>query len=220
MQVLVHAANLLFLGSYLVRDILKLRGLSLVAGFFLLAFYLLQQPVLWEVIAWNVVFSAINVVQIRRLLLERRPVALTADEQEARRLALSSFTPREVRKLFSVASVADVQAGERLVATGEKPAALHLILSGEVEVAARDRVVATLRPGQFVGEMSFLTGKSPSADALVHGGARVVRFDRAALTALLERELVLRAHRQAALGRDLCAKVAPPPTLAIARASA
>jgi hypothetical protein len=45
MELFSHLANGTFLVSFLVRDILKLRVLSVVGGFFLLAYFPLTTPV-------------------------------------------------------------------------------------------------------------------------------------------------------------------------------
>src|SRR5262245_51875725 len=73
MFVLINAANVLYLASYVVRDILWLRALTMVAGLALVFYYALLPAPLVVAIAWNAVFLAINAWQIRLLLLERRP---------------------------------------------------------------------------------------------------------------------------------------------------
>jgi hypothetical protein len=73
-HVLIHVANVIYLASYLVKDILWLRLLAVVAGSVLLAVYALLPHPLWGAFAWNVVFLLVNLKQIRMLLLERRAV--------------------------------------------------------------------------------------------------------------------------------------------------
>src|SRR5262245_13620102 len=75
MDVLIHVANVLFLLSYLVRDILVLRLLTVVAILALLPYYFANG--LYPPIFWNSVFIAINLYQLYRLVLERRPVRLS-----------------------------------------------------------------------------------------------------------------------------------------------
>jgi hypothetical protein len=72
MELLVYIANCLYLLSYLVQDMLRLRMLTLVAATCLMSyFYLLPEPLLL-VVGWNLVFIALNVVQLIRLVAERR----------------------------------------------------------------------------------------------------------------------------------------------------
>src|SRR6516164_5723253 len=77
----ITSANLLYLASYSVRDILWLRILTIVAGVLLIPYYYLQSKPLWIAISWNLVFVGINLFWVARLLLERRSVQLTEDEQ-------------------------------------------------------------------------------------------------------------------------------------------
>jgi hypothetical protein len=88
---LIHLANLAFLASFLVRDILALRLLSVAGGGLLLATFLAASPISWPSVGWNVVFALINGAQIARLAHERRPVRLTRDERELTRLAFATL---------------------------------------------------------------------------------------------------------------------------------
>lgn len=203
----VHAANVCFLLAYLVRDILKLRVLTFAAGLFLLVFHLVLEPPAWGFVIWDLLFSAIQIVQIKRLIDERRPVALSADERAVHRLAFRALLPREVKRLCVAATMRDLAPAEALVKTGEEPAALTLILEGEVEVVAGGASLATLRAGQFVGEMTFLAGGKATADAISKGRSRVACFGRSELSALMDGTPELRSHVQATLGQDLVTKL-------------
>jgi hypothetical protein len=76
----ITAANVLYLASYSVRDILWLRVLTVTAALLLIPYYAFQPIPLTVAIAWNVLFIAINTYWIIRLIIERRPVHLTPDE--------------------------------------------------------------------------------------------------------------------------------------------
>src|SRR6187549_3574824 len=78
---LVHASNILLLLSYSVREMLWLRWFAVAAAVIVIPYYLLQPTVLWPPIAWGLVFTVINLVQIARIYWERRPVVLSQDEQ-------------------------------------------------------------------------------------------------------------------------------------------
>src|SRR5512139_179579 len=207
MEVFIHAANATFFVSFLVRDILKLRVLSVVGGGFLLAFFFLSNPVVWSGIGWNVVFSAINGVQITRLVLERRPVRLSQEEHKLHALAFSKLSPREMVRVLGVVSWLDAKPGERLVETGRDPERLLVVVTGALDVFVAGERVARLGPGQFAGEMTFLTANPPRADVVVAEAARVAALDGSRLKALLAADAELRAALQAVLGADLAGKL-------------
>ena len=60
-------------------------------------YFLLQHTVLWPPILWAVVFTAINLYQISRIYLERRPVVLSDDEQRLYDLGFQIAAPARVR---------------------------------------------------------------------------------------------------------------------------
>jgi CRP-like cAMP-binding protein len=209
MVVLIHVANVLYLGSYLVKDILWLRVLTVVAGGVLLGYYALLPEPLWAAITWNCVFLAINLRQIQVLLLERRPVRLTAPELALYQLAFRSFTQREFSRLLSIARWESFAPGDRFVRRGEPLDRMMVIASGCARVEVDGVAKIDLMPGRFVGEMSFLTGDKPNADVIAVQPTRVVVWPQSELRAYLGRDAELRAIVQMVIGEDLVAKLRP-----------
>lgn len=78
MDLLVFAANLLFVATYFVNDLLRLRLLSVVACVCLAIYFATLPQPMTTVLGWNLFFVALNLVQIARLLIARRtrPAAL------------------------------------------------------------------------------------------------------------------------------------------------
>src|SRR5262245_58715230 len=97
---LVHFSNVLMLVSYSVRDILWLRWFAVAAALTNITYFLLQPTTLWPPIIWALVFTTINLYQIRRIYLERRPVILSEDEQKLYKMGFSSLRPREFISLL------------------------------------------------------------------------------------------------------------------------
>jgi CRP-like cAMP-binding protein len=207
LQALIHLANVLYLCSYLVKDIFWLRALTVVAGLVLLAFYALQPTPLLAAIAWNVLFAVINVYQLYLLFLERRPVALGEHEQRLYRLVFRSLTPREFVKLLAVGRWEEARADERLVESGRALDRVMVIFAGKTAVRAGDKAIAELGAGQFVGEMSFLTGQTPTADVVAVEPTRYVAWPTRALSHFLETNPALRAAIQLVIGTDLVGKL-------------
>ena len=71
METLIYAANILYLLSYLVRDILYLRLLTVVAACCLVTYFYNQAEPLMTVVYWNLFFVTLNVLQLTRILWER-----------------------------------------------------------------------------------------------------------------------------------------------------
>jgi hypothetical protein len=205
MESLVHVANVLLLASFLVRDILWLRLLNVLAGVAFIV-YFAAQPV-WAPVGWNGLFLLINVVQIWRLFLERRPVRLSAEELALHQLTFRALTPREFSRLLGIGRWADAPAGERLVEQGVVLDRILVLCSGGADVVVGASRVAQLRPGQLVGEMGFLTGAKTSACVVAREPVRYLALPAAALRALFQKHPELRAAMQAVIGSDLVAKL-------------
>jgi hypothetical protein len=68
MDILINLANVIYVVAYFTTNIVRLRVLTLVAAT-CLAFYFFNQPVpMLNVVAWNVGFILLNLVQLLRLL--------------------------------------------------------------------------------------------------------------------------------------------------------
>jgi hypothetical protein len=76
MDILVNAANLLYVVAYFTTDMLRLRVMTLLAACCLAIFFATQPTPLWNVVAWNVFFIVLNLGQLVRLLARRRAMAM------------------------------------------------------------------------------------------------------------------------------------------------
>jgi len=71
MDSLIYVANILYLLSYMVRDILHLRILTIVAACCLVTYFYNQAEPLMTVIYWNLFFVALNAFQLTNIVLGR-----------------------------------------------------------------------------------------------------------------------------------------------------
>jgi len=207
MGYLIHVANVCILASFLVRDILWLRLLSVLGGVAFMAYFgwALDEP-LWPPILWNGLFGLVNLVQILRLVAERRPVHLTVRERHLRDLAFPELSDRDLRRLLQVGRFEE-RSGEDLVRAGETPSHLLLLSKGQADVYVEAAQVAALAPGRFVGEMAYLSGRPASAGVRAAGFLEVFSWEAKRLRAFLDADPVLCASVQRRLGSDLAAKL-------------
>jgi CRP-like cAMP-binding protein len=203
----IHAANVLLLVAYSVRDILWLRLFAVGASLISIPYFVLQPTMLWAPLSWSVVFAAINLLQSWRLYVERRPVKLTAEEEEIRRLVFRDLPPRKVLQVLSIGSWTTLEVGERLLELGKLPGAVSLIVRGKVQVTREGRVLGELIAGNVVGSALILSGVPSEVDAVTVEPGRAMRWELGALerylTANPETRTVMLRH----LARDLAGKV-------------
>jgi hypothetical protein len=203
----IHAANVLYLISYLVRDILWLRILSISAMCVSLPFYYLKHPPLWVPMAWISLSLVINIGQLLLLFNERRPIMLSEQEQRLYQMVFRALTPREFKKLLQIADWKTAEPGQMICDQGKKLDELMILFEGDVEVLVDGKPVTTLRSGRFVGEMSYMTGEPTSACVQALHAIRYVSWSRASLEAFLRNHSDLKAALQLVIGSDLVAKL-------------
>jgi len=203
----VHAANILLLVAYSVRDILWLRLFAVAASLIAMPYYVHQPKLLWAPLIWSAIFAAINLFQGGRLFLERRPVKLTPEEEEVRRLVFRDLSPRKILQVLSIGSWATAPTGERLIQSGKSLSALPLIVRGRVQVRKGEQVIGELGAGSYVGSALLLSGAPAEVDAVAVEPVRVMRWEIATLTRYLAANPEARIAMQSHLARDLAGKL-------------
>jgi hypothetical protein len=204
---LVHFSNILLLVSYSVRDILWLRWFAVAAALTNIPYFLVQANVLWPPVLWASVFTAINLYQIARIYMERRPVVLSADEQKLYDLAFRTLRPREFLSLTLVGEWRDSAAGEALLTEGQSATRICIPIAGSVEVRRRGKPVGTLGPGQLIGTGLVLTGSPSPVDASVTAPARYFAWPINGLRSFLDKNPELRTTLFRLANRDLAEKL-------------
>jgi len=158
-------------------------------------------------IFWNFAFIGLNIVQIGILIYERRPIHFTDDENRLFRMVFRTLTPVEFFKLLKIARWMEARPSEQFAREGETLDKVMVIFSGRVSVRVDGKLVAELTDGQFIGEMSFLTGESASATVSATEPTRYVAWSKNDLKYFLERNSHLSPSLQTIIGTDLVKKL-------------
>jgi hypothetical protein len=206
-EFLVHFSNVLMLVAYSVRDILWLRWFAVAAALTNIPYFLFQPDVLWPPVMWALVFTTINLWQIARIYMERRPVVLSEDERRLYDLAFQSLRPRDFVSLTLAGEWRDATAGDRILVEGEPVLALCIPISGTLEVRRGGESLGRLHPGQIVGNTLALTGSASPVEAAFTGPARYMRWSLSGLRTFLDKRPELRVTMQGLVNRDLAGKV-------------
>ena len=199
-----HLAFGLIAFSFIVKDILYLRFVSILASLFSV-FYNWVIPVepMWIPIGWNFVFVALNLYHIAVLMYEKRPVKMNDKNAELYETLFKDMTPVEYLKVSKIAEWKMFKPGEIIIQEGMPVKDLHLIYNGTVDVVVKDKKVADLKDGQFVGEMSFLTEKPATATCVVKHDAELLVWRQREFKELLKRNPSLYYSIQSLLSAQL-----------------
>ena len=110
---------------------------------------------------------------------------------EARRLAVfKGLDDSELGGISTAAEPVDLDAGATLFSQGDAGDALYIIVSGRIDILkptgkGESRKVASIEPGQAVGEMALLVDMPRSATAVAASDLRLYRIDRERFQELL-----------------------------------
>ena len=183
-----HLAFGLIAFSFLVKDILYLRLLSIIASLFSVFynFYIPAEP-MWLPIGWNFVFVALNLYHIAVIIYEKRPVHMSPKHKELYETMFKDMTPVEFLKITKIADWIHFKSGEVITQQGRPVSDLNLIYNGTVDVAVDKEKVAELKDGQFIGEMSFLTEKPATATCVVKHDSEILVWKQEQFKELLKR---------------------------------
>ena len=206
-EYLVHFSNVLMLVSYSVRDILWLRWFAVAAALTNMPYFLFRREVLWPPVLWALVFTVINLYQIARIYLERRPVVLSDDEQQLYNLGFGALRPREFVSLTLAGEWRNGVAGDMILTEGRPVASICIAISGTLEVRRGGQHLGTLQPGQIIGSGLALTGSVSPVGAAFTGPARYICWRLSSIRTFLEKRPELRVTLQGLVNRDLAGKV-------------
>lgn len=218
---LFYLAQVLFLLSYAVRDMLWLRVLSIVAGLCAVPYFVCAgDRVQYDPLVWQSVYVLINVFNVTVLILQRRPVSLSPELQRLYEADFRAMTPRDFLSLVSAGEWREAGPDVRLVTAGADCHGLILLASGTAHVLVQGTLIASLRAGQFAGEMSYVTRKVTNADVVTTSPVRYLYWHRESLNRLLSRRPQLREVFHGILCWDMANKLVSPILVERARAAA
>jgi CRP/FNR family transcriptional regulator, cyclic AMP receptor protein len=101
----------------------------------------------------------------------RRKAQVTMEDTLATAPLFSELSRRDLKHLAAGAIIRNYKKGETIVKEGENAVAFYLIRAGTVDIirgkgSKTQKVLATLGPGEFFGEMALLDSYPRSASAV------------------------------------------------------
>ena len=199
-----HLAFGLIAFSFLVKDILWLRLVSILASSFSVFYnWVIPAEPMWLAINWNFVFISLNLYHIAILIYEKRPIKMAPKDKELYETLFKELSPVEYLKITKIANWQKFKTGDTLIRQNHLVTDLILIYNGTVDVVVKDKIVAQLRDGQFVGEMSFLTEKSATATCVIKHDTECIMWKQPEFKQLLKRNPSLYYTIQGLLSNQL-----------------
>lgn len=201
-----HFTYFLLIASMLMRRMVALRILAVASGVakivYRAVFVLDPVSVLWETI-----FVVVNVVQLLIIWYYEYHHRFDAEHQHFADNMPDTVDRSAIKRLLDLADLQRFEPGQTLTSEGQAVPRLVYIADGIVKVEHADRVVAICGPGDYIGELSFLSGNPATATATVVKPTRALVFDQARLTAAIGSDAQLRRTLESALNKNLAGKL-------------
>lgn len=201
-----HIAYVLLITSMLMRSMNWLRALAILSGAISATFYFTLAD--YVSMFWESLFSLVNAGQLIILQIENRRGSFSADEDMFIKTCLPDIERAHARKLVKLGAWTQVQEDTTLITEGTRPADLKFLVRGEAIVTRDGRTLGRVGPGDFLGEMSYLTKQDASASVTSSKPVHYLAFDRERLRDHLERNPEVRHALEASFNRNLVTKLA------------
>ncbi|MDF3461574.1 cyclic nucleotide-binding domain-containing protein [Sulfitobacter sp. M57] len=204
---IVHLATLCYVMGLLTRNELVLRFFILTGtAFYILYYYHIAEQPLWEAIFTSLLIGSANLPVIWRIFRERSTLGMS-DEMLSLYQSFPNFNPGQFRTLMRMAEIVKDCPETMLLEEGKVPGKLYLSVS-EGFVVMRGTQHATISPGNFLGEISFLLSGPATADVCAYQGSTYVVWQTEALRQLMARDPAMASAITVLLNKDIARKLA------------
>jgi hypothetical protein len=165
---LALVSNGLIAISYTMRDIKWLRVITVVACIVdLVVFYFVRprQP-MWVQFGMTVLFIAINLYQLYVLWREKQATIFEGEQAWLYQHVFHLLSPGEYKRLLKLGGWRTVAPLQNFMRKGEPVDQLGFVVDGRLDALWGATVLNSVPPGGVVGEISYLTGKTASAEVV------------------------------------------------------
>ena len=205
----VHAANILYLISYLVKDLFVLRFVLMIAMIVFLPFYIWsgEEP-MWSVLAWQAIFMTVNGIQLYRLFKERRPVVLSAEDDAIYHKSFTSFTIKQFAKLLQTSQRKSVNPEETLFEVGSSVDRIVFITEGGAHIEKDGELLMELNEGDLVADVNYITDSPVTYKVIPKEKAQILYWDKDAFEKTISSDPGINSSWQSLISRRLAQKLA------------
>jgi signal transduction histidine kinase len=201
-----HFTYFLLIVSVLMRRMVWLRMFAVASGVTKIVYraFFIVDPVS---VLWELVFVIVNVVQLILIWYYEYHHRFSNEGHHFAESMPSGTERSAIKRLLDLSDLRRSNPGEELTQEGRPVRDLMYLADGIVKIERGAQLVAICGPGDYVGELSFLSGSAATATATVVKPARILVFDQAKLTAAIEADPPLRRALESALNRNLAGKL-------------
>lgn len=205
-NIFAHLSYIFLITSMLMTSLRKLRVLALMSGLSAMAHFIFRTEDTASLV-WEIAFVLANGIQLSILIYRSRTGDVSPEEQALLQHVLKVQDPINQRRMLGLLRWRDVAVGEVLIRQGQANPPLAYVASGAARIEHDGQMVGVCGEGDFLGEMSLVSGDRATATVVVTNTMRIAVFDRDALAQLMRSSPDIGNALDAALNRGLAAKV-------------
>jgi hypothetical protein len=207
-DILVNGLLGIFVLSSLVSNIFWLRCVTIAGSVFALGGYILFiDNTHWYVSTIAIVIILANFYRIWRLNQNSAHLHFSENEILLHQKVFADLDQHQYMALMRIAVWRDVEAGEILIRKGDQVTCLSLIFNGMFKVDVGKNHYIEIRNGQFIGEMSYVSGNPGSGTVIAECDSLLIEWPQQALKELVSQDHVIGNCIQALFNADLMKKL-------------
>src|SRR5437763_972072 len=147
-------------------------------------------------------------VQCSIIIREHNVIPFSNEEKELDDTLFKDFAAFDCMKLMRIGNWREAKPGQVLTVEGEPLDEVMLIYDGRLGVETNGKEVAQLQDGNFIGEVSFISGGAATATVRAVDPTRYVSWSKKEIEKLLNRNPSMKFAMQAVFSTDLSKKLA------------
>ena len=156
---------------------------------------------------WMIVFVAINLYQIVRIINERRKRYIEPKIFDIYESVFKSLSTFEFLTFWKMGLIKNVENGVTIIEKDEKLNSILLLINGKVNVKSEGKSIAFLPRGSFIGEISYITKEGASANVIADGDATYIEWTNKELMKIKNSKKIFWTKIQNILLNDLIIKL-------------
>jgi CRP-like cAMP-binding protein len=199
-------AGVALIAAMIPHQVRLMRLILAIAGVFGVLYFAFAEEIGSGLIL-AIAFLAVNIARLYQLWQRARSGSMTSEERELFDHVMKIEDPAKQNRLRDLMEWRDMEVGEILIEQDQLDPPLIYIASGRASIERNGQVVSECGAGEFVGEMSHISGEGASATVAVTQPMRMARLDRDALAQLTRSLPEIGRAVDNAFNRSLAVKV-------------
>jgi Popeye protein conserved region len=207
-DILGHLSNAIFAFGTGFRNIIYLRTSLIIASVLEIIYNVFVSNVpLWTPIMWSIAIIAINIFQVFYIFYQKRFLNLSEDERKVFNMIGIKMDLLNFKKFMKAGKWDNYPEHTQIITENEATERLFFLVDGEAEVKIKHKHITTIKKGNFIGEMSFLSGELPSAHVSTLTLSKILSWEKGKLKLLIDKNDDLRHEIHSLFSNDIILKL-------------